>query len=85
MAKNSEPIVDYVRNRGHELKHSRRGNGLLKTESEIAAALGEKERTIRSWRHSGVIPCVVIGHRTVRFRLPDVIRALEKRTVKEVA
>ena len=60
------------------------GNHLLKTEAEIAAVLGEKERTIRTWRHAGIIPAIVLGHRTVRFRLADVMRALERRTVREV-
>jgi len=72
-------LTELVRRRYH-----RRGNGLLKTEAEIAAALGEKERTIRTWRHSGVIPAVVLGHRTVRYRLDSVIKALERRTVREV-
>lgn len=65
-------------------QYHRPGNGLLKTEEEIAAALGEERRTIRTWRHAGVIPGVVLGHRTIRYRLPDVIKALEKRTVREV-
>jgi hypothetical protein len=76
MAKKSVDLTDYVR---------ASGNRFLLTESEIARALVEKERTIRSWRHAGVIPAVVIGHRTVRYRLPDVIRALERRTIREVA
>jgi excisionase family DNA binding protein len=74
--RNSE-LTEYIRRTS--------GNRLLKTESEIAAALGEKKRTIRSWRHAGVIPAVVLGHRTVRYKLSDVIAALEKRTVREVA
>jgi hypothetical protein len=65
-------------------KYHRPGNGVLQTEAEIAAALGEEVRTIRHWRHSGVIPSLVLGHRTIRFRLPDVIDALEARTVKPV-
>lgn len=65
--------------------YRRPGNGLLKTESELAAELGEEPRTIRGWRHAGIIPGVVLGHRTIRYKLPDVIKALEKRTVREVA
>ena len=66
-------------------KHYHRpGNGLLKTETEIAVALGEEERTIRYWRHTNLIPAVILGRRTIRYRLADVIRALEKRIVKEV-
>ncbi len=39
-------------------------------------------RTIRSWWHAGVIPGIVIGHRTLRFRVDDVLAALAKRTVQ---
>jgi predicted site-specific integrase-resolvase len=74
MAKKSVDLTEHVR---------AFGNRFLNTESEIAAALGEKERTIRSWRHTGVIPAIVLGHRTVRYKLDDVIKALEKRTVRE--
>lgn len=49
--------------------------------AELATALGESERTVRSWKQSGVIPFLALGYRTVRFRLDDVMRALEKRTV----
>jgi hypothetical protein len=78
--KRSEALTECVRRRYH-----RPGNGLLQTEAEIAAALGESERTVRSLRHAGVIPAVVLGHRTVRYKLGDVIKALEKRTVREAA
>jgi len=67
-------------------KHYHRpGNGLLKTEDEIAAELGEHVRTIRTWRHAGIIPGVVLGHRTIRYKLDDVLNALKKRTVREVS
>jgi hypothetical protein len=66
-------------------KYHRPGNGVLQTEAEIAAALGEEPRTIRTWRHAGIIPGVVLGRRTVRYKFEDVLRALQKRTVKEVA
>jgi hypothetical protein len=78
--KTKTTLTDAVRREYH-----RPGNGLLQTEAEIAAALGETERTIRTWRHGGIIPSTVLGHRTVRYRLNDVIKALERRTVKEVA
>ena len=48
---------------------NRPGGGELKDISEIAAALGEAERTITSWTQSGVIPSLRIGYRTVRYRL----------------
>jgi hypothetical protein len=62
-----------------------RGGGLLLTEAELAAAIEEKERTIRTWWHARVIPARILGHRTVRFNLNDVLDALSKRTVKAVA
>jgi hypothetical protein len=82
MAKNkldSKIVTECVRRKYH-----RPGNGVLQTEAEIAAALGEEVRTIRHWRHTGVIPALVLGHRTIRLKLPDVIKALEARTVKPV-
>jgi Helix-turn-helix domain len=74
-----ETLTDCVRRKYH-----RPGNGLLQTEAEIAAALGEEIRTIRHWRHSGVIHPIVMGYRTIRYRLEDVLKALERRTVKPV-
>jgi hypothetical protein len=65
-------------------KYHRPGNGVLQTEAEIARALGEEVRTVRHWRHIGIIPWVSLGHRTIRLRLQDVLDALGKRTVKEV-
>jgi hypothetical protein len=65
-------------------KYRRHGGGLLSTEAELALALGEERRTIRSWWHSRIIPGVVLGHRTVRFKLDDVLKALSKRTVPAV-
>ena len=75
----SKILTQYVRRKYH-----RPGNGVLQTEAEIAAALGEEVRTIRHWRHTGVIPWVSLGHRTIRLRLQDVLDALRKRTVKAV-
>jgi hypothetical protein len=66
-------------------EYVRPGNGLLKTEAEIAAAIGEEERTIRYWRHLNLIPAIVLGRKTIRYRLDAVLKALEKRTVKEVS
>ena len=65
-------------------KCHRPGNGVLKTEAEVAAALGESIRTIRSWRHRKIIPAVVTGYRSVRFVLEDVLKALKARTVREI-
>lgn len=49
--------------------------------SELAAALGEKERSIRTWTRSGILPVCVIGTRTHRYSLSAVLAALEKRSV----
>ena len=59
----------------------RPGNGALQDTRELAAALGESERTVRSLYKSGVIPGLVLGYRTLRFRLPDVLDAIAKRAV----
>jgi hypothetical protein len=66
------------------VKYERRGNGALKTEEEIANALGEEPRTIRTWRHNGIIPVIVLGHKTRRYRLESVLAALQKREVRPV-
>ncbi len=63
-------------------KYHRRGGGILQDEAGMGAVLGENARTIRSWWHAGVIPGIVIGHRTLRFRVDDVLAALAKRTVQ---
>ena len=62
-------------------KITRRGGGALLDERELAAALGESERTIRTWRKAGVIPAINCGYRTNRYKLADVMASLEKRTV----
>ena len=85
MSKHLIQLVNNEKNR--DVKHARRkvrrrGGGLLSTESEVALALGENERTIRSWYHRHIIPGLRLGHRTVRFKLPDVLDALSKREIK---
>ncbi|MBA2271545.1 MAG: helix-turn-helix domain-containing protein [Chthoniobacterales bacterium] len=55
---------------------------MLSTEEEIAGALGESRRTVATLRRKGAIPYLSLGHRTVRFKLADVLAALEKRTIK---
>lgn len=59
----------------------RPGGGALMDTRELAAALGESERTVRSLYRSGVIRGLCLGYRTLRFRLPDVMAALEERAV----
>ncbi len=66
-------------------KYQRRGGGLLMNEAELATALGENVRTIRSLWHAKIIPAYVLGRRTIRYRLEDVLKALSKREVKSVA
>jgi excisionase family DNA binding protein len=51
----------------------------------VAHDCGVTPRTIEWWVRTRKIPCVRIGHRTIRFRLADVRRALAKLTVKEVS
>ena len=61
------------------------GNGTgakpLLTIVETAAALGESERSLRTWTKAKIIPVIIIGTRTHRYKLQDVISSLEKRAV----
>lgn len=59
-----------------------RRRGLLLDTPQLADALGQLERTIETLRRKGAIPYISLGHRTVRYKLADVLAALEKRTVK---
>ena len=68
--------------RAHRQKYHRPCGGILLNEAELAKALGESRRTVRSWWHSRTIPGIVIGWRTVRFRLDAVLDSLSKREVK---
>jgi helix-turn-helix protein len=63
-------------------KYNRRGNGALLNTKELANALGESVRTIISWRHNHTIPVLDLGHRSKRYRLDDVLAALQRREVK---
>jgi hypothetical protein len=60
----------------------RRGNGCLLNGSELAAALGEETRTIATWRQRRIIPWIDAGYRSKRYKLADVLAALERRTIK---
>jgi Helix-turn-helix domain len=77
----ANPERRFTRREEEIRKATRRGGGALLDIAELAAALGESERTIRTWRASGMIPTIVLGYRSHRFRLPDVMAALERRTV----
>ena len=49
----------------------------------IAGELRLPERYVRYLVSKNVIPCIRLGHKTIRFRRSDVERALKKREVKE--
>jgi hypothetical protein len=66
-------------------KVTRRGGGAVLDPRELAAALGESERTIRTWRKAGILPVIHCGYRTYRFKLPDVMAALERRTIRALS
>jgi hypothetical protein len=64
-------------------RYRRPGKGELKSEAELARALGEEQRTVRNWRYRGLIPYLSLGHRSIRYRLPQVLEALEKRQINK--
>jgi hypothetical protein len=72
----SHSLTDYAREHGHAPS-----SRFLLTENEMGAEIGEPGRRIRSWAHAGIIPRVVLGHRTIRYIKNDVIEALKSRTV----
>jgi excisionase family DNA binding protein len=51
----------------------------------IAHDCGVSPRTIENWVAQRKIPFLELGHRTIRFRLADVRRALSRKTVKEIS
>jgi len=51
---------------------------LLVTKSALAKALSVSQRTIDYWRVKGVIPCLELGPRFVRFNLAEVQATLER-------
>jgi hypothetical protein len=62
----------------------RNGGGLLQDKYELAPTLGESLKTIDTWTKNGVIPFIQCGPHTKRYRLDDVLRALQRRQVKAV-
>jgi excisionase family DNA binding protein len=50
----------------------------------IAHTFSVSPRTIENWVAQRKIPFLDLGHRTMRFRIADVRRALDRKTVKEV-
>jgi hypothetical protein len=63
-------------------KVHRPGHGYLMTEVEIARQLGETPITVRNWRYAEIIPFVDCGFRSKRYRLADVLEALDRRTIR---
>jgi len=68
--------------RSKRKRHPRPGGGAVLTEGELARALGEKVRTIRTWDKNGIIPHLYLGHRTKRYLFDSVLTALQKREHK---
>ena len=55
----------------------------LLSSDDVAAMLGMDARTVRRMARAGRFPLVDLGHRTVRFRLADVLDFIEASTTKE--
>jgi excisionase family DNA binding protein len=59
--------------------------GKLVNSKQLAAELGQSQRTIRSWIAARKIPFLKVGHRTMLFSPEKVLLALEKFEIKAVA
>jgi len=55
----------------------------LLNSKQMAEATGVSSQTLDSWRKQGIIPCIRIRH-VIRFDPDRVLRALQKREIKEV-
>jgi excisionase family DNA binding protein len=51
----------------------------------IARVFGVSPRTIENWVAQRKIPFLRIGRRTMKFKIADVRRALDRKTVKEIS
>jgi excisionase family DNA binding protein len=51
----------------------------------LSEQTGLPERTIRSMVHDRKIPCLKLGHRTLRFDPPKVRQALQKFEISAIA
>lgn len=49
----------------------------LLTADELAERLKVQPRTIREWTREGKIPARRLSHKVIRYRLSDVVAALE--------
>jgi excisionase family DNA binding protein len=57
----------------------------LVTKRVVAADLGVGLRTIEKWVAERRIPFIRMGHRSLRFRLDDVRRAVSRWTTHEIS
>jgi excisionase family DNA binding protein len=55
----------------------------LATTEDVARLAGVSKRTVQTWYYRRVIPGLKIG-RVLRFRLPDVEKALSRYTTEEI-
>ena len=55
----------------------------LATTDDVARVCRVSKRTVQAWYYHRRIPFLKIGH-LVRFRLGDVLRALNRHTIEEV-
>lgn len=53
--------------------------GDLLTAEEVAAHFRVKAETVRGWARQGIVPSIKLSHKMVRYRLDDVIEALQRR------
>ena len=49
---------------------------------EIAEEIGVSRRTVLNWHQDGVIPSQININRIIRFSLPEVLEALESKSVR---
>lgn len=55
----------------------------LLSSGDVAEMLGMDSRTVRRMALAGRFPRVELGHRTIRFRLADVLEFIEASTTNE--
>jgi excisionase family DNA binding protein len=55
----------------------------LLTAAEVAALLGLTPRTVKQLAHDGRLPRVVLGRRSTRYRLGDVLALIDDCTSSE--
>jgi len=56
----------------------------LLTDEQLANELGLRRRTIKTLRMDGKIPVVLLGPKTIRYRLSSVEAALAKLEIKAI-